>query len=482
MNMLGPQGRGAGAGAAMGGALAGATSGGANVGGRVAGSPGAPQGPFTPPTTRPGQPPTIAARLPQGAFFQPGSVVHGQVTSQEKGGSYQLRLGEHTLSAKSSTPLNVGQSVQFRVQGENQGQVMLQLVKTPFAKLDTQDLSTSLSQMRLPASDANVSLAKTMVEHSVPLTKENFTALLSQTTPPEGCKNPPPMQARVSSVLFMQQNQIPVTPQNMLSLSQFIAANPQIGQQMFQLSGELKGLTKKLDKIGIDLAKELPGIVGEKGIKDKSKQNEPPKTPPKKLFDMAKQLGIETNLAPFAGDNEEEWDLMAQLRNLRENLEQLEGGEARENLMSLFDEIESNLEAQKLINQARAENGYFYLQIPLRLGQEGVEVWISYNNEDGGEKQVDPDDCRLEFLVTTENLGELFFVAEIKNNNVLLDIGTPIQEVRDRLNRFAPLLQERIEMLGYNAQVEVSYRADSGRRQLVESTEFDELEGCNVQA
>ena len=178
----------------MGGALAGATSGGANVGGRVAGSPGAPQGPFTPPTTRPGQPPTIAARLPQGAFFQPGSVVHGQVTSQEKGGSYQLRLGEHTLSAKSSTPLNVGQSVQFRVQGENQGQVMLQLVKTPFAKLDTQDLSTSLSQMRLPASDANVSLAKTMVEHSVPLTKENFTALLSQTTPPEGCKNPPPIR------------------------------------------------------------------------------------------------------------------------------------------------------------------------------------------------------------------------------------------------------------------------------------------------
>jgi hypothetical protein len=482
MNMLGPQGRGAGAGAAMGGALAGATSGGANVGGRVAGSPGAPQGPFTPPTTRPGQPPTIAARLPQGAFFQPGSVVHGQVTSQEKGGSYQLRLGEHTLSAKSSTPLNVGQSVQFRVQGENQGQVMLQLVKTPFAKLDTQDLSTSLSQMRLPASDANVSLAKTMVEHSVPLTKENFTALLSQTTPPEGCKNPPPMQARVSSVLFMQQNQIPVTPQNMLSLSQFIAANPQIGQQMFQLSGELKGLTKKLDKIGIDLAKELPGIVGEKGIKDKTKQNEPPKTPPKKLFDMAKQLGIETNLAPFAGDNEEEWDLMAQLRNLRENVEQVEGGEARENLMSLFDEIESNLEAQKLINQARALNGYFYLQIPLRLGQEGVEVWISYNNEDGGEKQVDPDDCRLEFLVTTENLGELFFVAEIQNNNVQLDIGTPIQEVRDRLNRFAPLLQERIEMLGYNAQVEVSYRADSGRRQLVESTEFDELEGCNVQA
>jgi hypothetical protein len=484
MNMLGPQGRGAGAtGAALGGALAGATSGtAANQQGQVAKAPGTPQGPFMPPTARPGQPPTIAARLPQGAFFQPGSVVHGQVTSQDKTGSYNLRLGEHTLSAKSSTPLSVGQSVQFKVQGENQGQVMLQLVKTPFAKLDTQDLSTSLSQMRLPASDANVQLAKTMVEHSVPLTKENFTALLSQTTPPEGCKSPPPMQARVSAVIFMQQNQIPVTPQNMLSLSQFIAANPQIGQQMFQLSGELKGLTSKLDKLGIDLAKELPGIVGENGIKEKNKQSEPPKTPPKKLFDMAKQLGIETNLAPFAGDNEEEWDLMAQLRNLRQRSEQLEGGEAKEQLMTLFDEIESNLEAQKLINQARSDIGYFYLQIPLRLGHEGVEVWISYTNDEGGEKNVDPDDCRLEFLVTTENLGELFFVAEIQNNEVNLEIGTPLQEVRERLARFAPLLQERIEMLGYSAHVEVCYRADSGRRQLVESTEFDELEGCNVQA
>lgn len=450
--------------------------------------PGAqsPQGPFTPPAARPGQPPTVAARLPAGVFFQPGSVIHGNVAGADGKGNYKLQLGDQTLTAKSSSPLQVGQSVQFRVQGENQGQLMLQQVKTNFTKLDSQDLSTSLATMRLPASEANVQLAKSMVEHGVPLTKENVTSLMAQTTPPEGVKNPPPIQARVASVLFLQQNQIPVTPQNMLSISQFLASNPQIGQQMFAVSGELKGLARKLESKGIDLTKELPGILGEKGLLSGEKKTDAPKTPPKKLFNMAKQTGIESNLSLLGGGSmEEDWDIMAEVQRLRFESQSIEGGEGSERLLGLLRDIEGNLEAQKLINQAHPEQlyGFYYLQMPLQKNEDGVEVWIRYQKEDDGQKYVDPDDCRLEFLVTTENLGELLFTVDVRDSRVQVTVGAASEEIREGLLRYAPLLQERVEWLGYEpVEVAVEYQPDSGRRQLVESTDFEQLEGCNVQA
>ncbi|CAN0391384.1 unnamed protein product, partial [Phaeothamnion confervicola] len=192
-----------------------------------------------------------------------GSVLRGQVTGQDQSGNYSLQLGDRTLTARSAQPLEIGQALQLRVQGEDDGQLTLQLVKSPFTQLDRNDLATNLNAMRIPPSDANLELAQNMVELGIPLTKENFSEMLSQTALPEGTTNPPPMQARVAAVVFMEQNQIPVTPQNMVALSQFMADNPQLGQQMFALNGELRKLSKTLDGKAVSLLKDLPEMMEE---------------------------------------------------------------------------------------------------------------------------------------------------------------------------------------------------------------------------
>ena len=448
---------------------------------------GPPVGQFTPPGVRPGQLPTLTARLPEGTpSFRPGSVIHGQVTGQDSSG-YQLRLGDKTLTAKSAVPLNVGQSVQLRVQGQDNGQLMLNLVKTPFTKLDTNDLATNLTGLRVPPSEANLELAKSMVELGIPLTKENFTALLTQTALPDGTKNPPPLQARASAVVFMQQNQIPMTPQNMLTLSQFMAANPQLGQQMFALNGELRKLSRSMDGKALDILKDLPGIAEENGLgmgdaQKSGKASKPPPGPSKKLFNMAKELGIETNLAAYGG-GEDAYELLAELRRFREENEA--GGEDMQKLLSLVGDIEGNVEAQKLINQARPEQlfGFYYLQFPLFGGNDGVEVWIRYNKEDDGHRTVDAEDCRLEFLVTTEHMGELFFAVEIKGNALDLQVGVPSEEVREYVTRYLPVLQDRLEQMAWSpVTARSSFRAHTGRRELVEHTDFEQIESCNVQA
>lgn len=477
--------------------------GGQNVGGpgpRGTGGPpvsrgGPGPGLFGPPTSR-GGPPAVAIRLPPNlrtglSFFNPGTVVHGQVTGQDKGGAYFLRLGEHTLQAESRVPLTVGQSVQFKVQGQNQGQVMLQLVKTPFTKMSTADLSQTLTALKMPASESNVALARTMVEHNIPLTKENFSFMqqvLAQPASPGANGQPPSMPARVAATHYLQSSGLPVNPQNVSVMANFLASNPQLGVQMFALNNEFRRLSRAGKGDGaaaVELMTGVQGALGEFILEPKRRTNASGKqSPSKRLMDMARQTGIETHLG-VGGGSEDEWDLVAMLRELRGRCER-EGKEDYGRLAALLKGVEENLEAHKLINQAKTESnlGYYYLQVPMRLEDGDVaEVWVRYHTEDDGTKVVDPEDTRIEFLVTTEHMGELYFTLELRQGVIHIDLGTPSEEVREFAARYLPALADRVSQLGWApGRVGATYRPFTGRRRLVEHTDFEELERCNVQA
>lgn len=441
---------------------------------------GAPGGPFAPP--RPGLEPQVRAQLPGGTFFQPGTTLFAQVASKAADGMYSLRTQEHTLKAKSNTPLTVGQSIQLKVRGETEGILDLQILKTPFTKRETSDLANTLAKMNLPANEQNVELAKTMVEKGIPLTKENFKELLSQTALPDAAgKTPPPMPARVAAVAFLQQNNIPATPQNVATLSNFMAANPHIGQQMAQLNGALDKLNRQIDSRALDLLRELPGIAAENGgLTGPRKKDAPPQPPPRRLFNMAREAGIEGNLGGYSS-GDDPWELVAEMRRFREEHAGA-GDEGMQKLLELMGDIEQNFEAHRLINQAYpdASIGYYYLQLPIA---QGMEVWVQYYKDYDGNKIVDKDDARIEFLVNTDEMGELFFAVEIKQGHVSVEVGSAIEDVREFVNRYLPLLKDRIENLGWKVySIQTVYRPHTGGRELVEHTDFEEIQGFDVQA
>lgn len=445
---------------------------------------GLPLGPFSPPAARPGTQPQVSARLPQGSRFEPGSTVHGQVAGKTEGG-FMLRLGEHMVKARTNLPLQVGEQVQFRVQGEEQGQLHLQVVKTPFSKLATSDLANTLSSMKLPVNEGTLELAKTMVEHGIPLTKENMDTMLKATKlPSEPGKPMPPLPARVAAVHFLQQNNLPVTPQNVATLSQFMDRNPQIGQQMFALNEGLQKLNRSTDSRALDMLKDMPGVgelMGELSGTNKGAQK-PPSTPSKKLFNMARQTGIETNFTPYGG-GEDPHDLLAELRQFRA---ELEGQAGSEELLALLQDVEGNLAAQQLINKAHPEDflGFYYLQVPMLLDDgDTAEIWVKYYNEEDGSRTVDLNDTQVEFLVTTEHMGELSFILKLKNGTCSVELGTPSEAVRRFAARYLPVLGERLNQLGWvTGDLAAVYRPHKGKRELVERTDFDQLETCNVQA
>ena len=484
---------------------------GLSTGGRQSKSTVAPQRggtPFSPPATRGGRPPGVSFKLPgdsSPAMFRPGNTVHGKVAGQ-KNGQFFLRIGDQMVQAQARVPLKVGDSISLKVQGQNQGQVHLQVLDSPATKMTMTDLSTTLTSMKVPMDAGNLNLAKTMVELKIPLTQENFSMMkqvLAQTNQPAGkagaagaaaggvagtpaaIGQKAPMNMQVAATSFLQNSQLPVTPQNVTVLSNFLSNNPQVGMQMVSLNTELKKMTENANLSSKDMNKmigELQNGLGKMVMEPPGRANQQAQMKSaKNLKDLAKQTGIEFNLGATGYGGGEEWDFTQILQRMRERFakEGIGGNE----LLALMKGLEENLEAQKLINMAKSESnlGYYFLQIPVH--PDSAELWLEYNEDSDGNRVVDAQDARIEFMVNTEAMGELNFLVEIRQGKASVFLGTASEEVRRFATPYLPALAEKILAMGYQrGHFRTVFRPHSGKRQLVEHTDFEQLERFDVQA
>lgn len=387
---------------------------------------------------------------------QQGSTLFAQVAGKD-GQGYLMRMGDQLLRAQSGTPLQVGQSVQMKVQGDQPqqpgGNLRMQLVPGGTeARHSSGDIASSLSNLKMPVSENAMETAKAMVESKVPLTKENVQNMQRLTQMPEGSKSQPPMSDRVSSVVFLQQNNLPVTPQNMSCLANFLAQNPQLGQQMACMNDELKRLiekgggdAKQFDDMREMVLEAIEGGGG--GAIGKTKEKKAP-PPPKKFFNAAKQAGIEFGTSPFPGGDEDDWEQLATYRELRRKAGETLGEEETSELSRMLNEAEETVQAQRLLNRAIiGEIGCLYFQVPIRLREE-AEVWLYFRRK-GGQDDSLADEFRAEFLVTTEHLGNLFFIVEVASLEVSVVIEVEDEATQQFISRYAVVLQERISMAGW---------------------------------
>jgi len=416
-----------------------------------------------------------------------GSMVFAQVAGKD-GQGYLMRMGQHLVRAQSGTPLQVGQSLQLRVQSDKGGNLQMQMMPggSP-ARHSANDLATSLSNLKIAVSENTMETAKAMVENKVPLTKDNLQAMQKLTQMPEGSRSNPPMSERVSSVVFLQQNSLPVTPQNVSCLANFLAQNPQLGQQLACMNDELKRLLERGgDAKHFDDVREmvLEAIEGKGGAGKAGSKGRADRTPPKKFFNAAKQAGIEFGPGPFPGNSEDEWELLAAYREMRRKAgNHLSEDEAQE-FARLLEEAEENVEAQRLLNRATTgEIGCLYFQVPLALRQD-AEIWLYFRRKGGGREDTLGDEFRAEFLVSTEHLGNLFFIVEVSGIDVGVVIEVENENAQQFVSRYAGVLQERIQQAAWRCQeVQVTARRTvAGNPWMQQQEELTEMVSYDVQA
>lgn len=465
-----------------------AQAGGTPGGGAPAQQPGAGQTAFQPQgqaTAQTAPQPFFRASVPQGFSMNPGQTMWGTITGRQ-GGFFTLKMGDYTLNARSNLPLSTGQNIQLTFNGIKGGQIELQLVKTsPFARMSESDLSTALNNINVPADAKSVNIAKGMVEFGIPLTSQNFGEVnkaLAQLPRPATMTD-------MAACSLLKDFNMPLTPNNIMTMSDFIARNPMLGAQLVELQSHFNKDIKKTK----DSSKEMINMIEEtkesiNGLTVSPKQQSP-QGMGKNLKRLARESGIErTEYRGGMRDSEDEWELVVLNRRLGKMVatDKTEKGTVLRNALTVVGNMQENFSAHQIINRGKpgSELAYYFIQIPLKLDNElvTVEARIKYYDEEEG-RVVDPEDTRIEFDVTTERLGELHFDLKVKNGMINLDVGSQNEETLDFMEKFLPTLQENLLKTGYALK---NFRnkalEDFNRPPLVRRENFETLEKVNVQA
>lgn len=417
--------------------------------------------------------------------FQPGEMLRGEVMGFD-GGSVTLRFGDSTLGATTDVPLQQGQHVDLQVAGQQDGKWTLQVVGSQlFSAMTEEDVSAALLQMDLPVTESHVEVAKAMVSMGLPLGGEDIQQLtqsLSQL----------PREATPKDVLcavFLRAGSLPVTATGVQLLASFITEHPFIGAQLLSLQGALRRLvrdeserTTMSDGL-VQMLEEAPTVLGELVLEPHRAST---RKTQRRLQDMAFQVGIES-MGPHAGDD---FDMQQWLQGLRERL-QRQAGASAEQATALLADLEDGLAAMRLMNSAvTAEQGSFYLQIPLTPSQQTAEARILYHVDSQGRPVVDDDNVVIELRIPTETLDVVTWHITVSGGCATFDVAVDSEAARLALAEHLHVLMARVEALGYTVVTPVFHalekREDAEQAGLtrvrVPVQSFDRLERVDIQA
>lgn len=387
--------------------------------------------------------------------FQSGDMLRGQVVGRE-GGNVLLRFGQTTLGAATELPLAQGQHVDLQVTGQQDGKWGLQLVSSQlFTSMSEQDVNVALMQMNLPATETNVEVAKAMLSMGLPLSGEDIKSLaqgLAQL----------PREATPKDVLaavFLKAGSLPMTPGNVQLLAHFMTEHPFIGAQLVSLQGGFRRLLRdessraSMSDSLIHLLEEAPGLLGELVLEPRNPSKH---ATSRRLHNMAFQAGIES-MGPHVGDD---LDMKAWLESLRDRLRELPGVPAGQ-LAEMLAELEQNLAATRLMNAAAvAEQGSYYLQIPLAPSQLTAEARILYHVDSQGRPVVDDDNVVIELRVPTETLGVVSWRIEVADGRAAFDVAVDTEAGRAAVAEHLHVLMARVEGLGYTVVAPICRAAE----------------------
>ncbi|HID56466.1 TPA: flagellar hook-length control protein FliK, partial [Candidatus Poribacteria bacterium] len=244
----------------------------------------------------------------------------------------------------------------------------------------------------------------------------------------------------IRAILFLSLRSVPVTPQSLAIIHQYLYGKPLLGAQLRKLARQLrehpdgeraedalKGLEKIFSSVEKrDLAGRLSRIVRALGLSYESEVK----------AGLFGSQGIGSTL---------KHDLLLLEQGLRTPEEEA----FREVLESVTDLL-GNLEAQQLASLPRADEAsgsFAYFQIPLLWeDEEGTaEVWVFR----GRGKRIDPEDVLLALQIHMRHLGEVRVKVGVSHGTLTCRFAVEGEAIRSLFERNFSELTERLVGLNY---------------------------------
>lgn len=409
--------------------------------------------------------PTTPSTIKQQSVVSPQDkkvTFTGKQTPQQQQVRDQGQRPAEKQVKRQDSPVNQGN---FQILSAKDGKYSIRLTNVSqniaFGRLNMRDLSAHLAKLNMPMTESNLKLAKSLLEFKMPLTKENLqdvkTALAMMTQKTEG-----DLQAGV----FMKMKSMGITPENAKALQTLFAKNPDIGRQLDNLQKmatffAAAGGQMLSDSMMANLMSQVASMFGDL-IPEPNKGD---KKLAKKLRDLAEEVGIDDEESSVGqmkktGKRPARKSLSNLKQKLNDKIANLKGyipkdhEEILEETAELIKELDENLEAQRLINNAPSvdDDSFIYLQIPLKMcdgSSQAVHLMLDYEYDLKGQKVVNPKNTKLVFSIQTEDMGIINVIMNIRRRNISFHLETEHQEVRKHINKKAPELIKKLRDKAY---------------------------------
>lgn len=400
---------------------------------------------------------TVSPQQKQVSFTD--QKVQQQKPTQQRQAPERADTGQKEVKEQSRTPAKHGN---FQVIAGKDGKVSIRLTNVSqnisFTRLSAKDLATHLAKLNLPMTEDNLKLAKDLVKFKMPLTTENLQdiktalALMGQKT-----------DGDAQAGIFMKLKTMGITPQNAKAMQTLFAKHPNIGQQLDQLQKlanyfSAMGRASLGDAALTALLSHVASLFGDmiaKPDKDEKKLA-------KKLKDMAEEVGIEDEkgISGGKGKNSARGNLSKLKQKFNDRIETLKDYVAKDQeeilkeTAELLEQIDDNLEAQRLINNAPSmdDDNFIYLQLPIRTSNnqtKTVHLKLDYEYDRDGQKYVNPKKTRMEFSIQTEDMGVINIIMNVWKRRLAFSVEAENESIRQHINRNAPNFIRKLKDKAY---------------------------------
>lgn len=341
-----------------------------------------------------------------GLALNVGDKVNARVV-QANDSNVVLDIGGRSVTAESLLPLATGDFLHLEFGGTLDGLMTLRLLNVnrnfAFSSLTPEDVALQITKLNLPSNPRSMALVQAMIEFGIPITQNNVLALLKATS-----NNP--SDATMQAASFLQEAKLPLTQENVQALASFFQERPELGNVFTQLqtfSTLNMGDSAKMAQ----LLSILPGVLSE-FLLDPNKAD--------KKRDLAQ---IERLVSLARGSDGDERNSANAMSALVEELkgELSKSGRNNSPLFLALTELEGFLAGAHLLNANNGSDRILYFQIPaFYFGENNAtaEVRIQCQPDAHPNPVILPERFKIEFSVTTPNLGKIQCTLNVLNGKV----------------------------------------------------------------
>ncbi|WP_286884585.1 hypothetical protein [Aneurinibacillus sp. UBA3580] len=425
----------------------------------------------------------------------PGQVFQGKVLKLFPDNLATVQVGGLTVTARLETPLELGQRTWLQVQPGGQP-VTLKVISQPGKPEQASEASMEglAKGLGVPVTRESISLLKKAVDTGIPLRADSLRSFRQLAA--EFGEDP----AMEEAVLLAAKKGLPLTKDTVLALRAFIKnanLDGEMGklfrlveqtltdaeslpsdmketlQRLFiqtegareavvQVKNAIVSLQQTANPAGqqngkVDPKNSRSALQSLQGEQDQVAGNESLSSPSSQgmkqaITDLFERLGLthERTLARMTGEK------AAEVENIKSTLLYLlqhpKADALPATVREQMQQFVHQVTGQQLMMGAGSENNAFVqvaIQLPLPGQEDGENALIHIESRKKGKGEIDPDNCRLFFYLSMQNIGETMLDVSIVNKIVSLHLYNNREGLEALVRALRASLEQNLAKEGY---------------------------------